>query len=129
MADDGVLPRWFRFQSQAPTVAIAMQALLAIAVVQIAKLQQLLSYLGFTLSVSAALTVATLFLLRYRGERVPVPCYPWPPLIFVTATLMVAGIAGYQKPIECVAGLATLAVGGLVYITGWGGRTTDQPPH
>lgn len=115
MADDGVLPHWFRFQSTAPTVAIALQAILAIAVVQLSTLKDLLSYLGFTLSVSAALTVATLFLLRYRGDNVPVPLYPWPPLIFVSATLMIAAIAGIQKPVECVAGVVTLSVGLVVY--------------
>ena len=115
MADDGVLPPWFRFQSTAPTVAIVLQAILAIAVVQLSTLKDLLSYLGFTLSVSAALTVATLFLLRYRGDKVPVPLYPWPPLIFVSATLMIATIAGIQKPVECIAGVVTLAVGLVVY--------------
>ncbi len=115
MAEDGVLPSWFRFQSQAPTVAIALQALLAIAVVQIARLKELLSYLGFTLSICAALSVSTLFLLRYRGEKIAVPCYPWPPLIFVAATLMVAMIAGYRTPVQCQAGLLTLTVGLVVY--------------
>ncbi|MGV3485189.1 MAG: APC family permease [Planctomycetaceae bacterium] len=119
MADDGALPSWFRFQVEAPTVAIAMQAVLAIAVVQVTGLQQLLSYLGFTLSVSAALTVAWLFLLRFRGERVAVPFYPFPPLLFVAATLMVAAIAGYQQPRECMAGLVTLAFGAAVYFAGF----------
>ncbi len=118
MADDGVLPSWFRFQNTAPTKAIAMQAFLAIAVVQVSKLKELLSYLGFTLSVSAALTVATLFLLRYRGEKISVPFYPWPPLIFVSATLMVATIAGFQKPNECIVGVITLMVGLVVYFLG-----------
>jgi amino acid transporter len=122
MADDGALPSWFRFQKQAPTTAIVMQACLAIAVVQVSGLQQLLSYLGFTLSVSAALTVATLFLLRHRGEDVRVPWYPLPPLVFVVATLMVAAIAGYQKPIECIAGLITLVFGLVIYALGIGRR-------
>jgi amino acid transporter len=115
MADDGVLPRWFQFQKDAPTVAIAAQALLAIVVVLMSDLQKLLSYLGFTLSMCAALSVATLFLLRWRGDKVHVPLYPWPPLIFVAGTLMVATIAGFRKPEECMAGVATLAVGLVVY--------------
>jgi len=115
MADDGALPSWFRFQTDAPSFAIAFQAVLAIAVVQVSTLQRLLSYLGFTLSVSAALTVATIFLLRYRGEKIRVPFYPWPPLIFVIGTVMIASIAGFRQPIECLAGLVTLAVGLVVY--------------
>ena len=116
MADDGVLPKWFRFQKHAPTTAIMIQALLAIAVVCVSDLRQLLSYLGFTLSICAALSVATLFLLRLRGDKVHVPFYPWPPLIFVIGTLMVASIAAVRKPEECIAGVATLAVGLVVYI-------------
>ncbi len=116
MADDGVLPVWFRFESETPSAAIALQAVLAIAAIQLASLQQLLSYLGFTLSVSAALTVASLFLLRYRGDQVKVPFYPWPPLVFVAATLMIAAIACYQRPVECIAGLLTLASGLGFYV-------------
>ena len=56
------------------------------------RLQELLSYLGFTLSVSAALTVASLFVLRRREgpAAVPVPGYPWVPGLFVAATLVFA---------------------------------------
>jgi APA family basic amino acid/polyamine antiporter len=113
-----VLPKWFRFQNDAPTFAIFIQAALAIAVVQISNLKQLLGYLGFTLSLCAALTVSTIFLLKRRGEDVRVPFYPWPPLIFVAATVMVAVIAGFRQPKECLAGLATLAVGIVVYKSG-----------
>jgi len=115
MADDGALPSWFRFQAHAPSFAIAFQAVLAIVVVQVSTLQRLLSYLGFTLSVSAALTVVTIFLLRYRGEKIRVPFYPWPPLIFVIGTVMIATIAGFKQPVECLAGLLTLLVGVVVY--------------
>jgi amino acid transporter len=115
MADDGVLPSWFRFQKDAPKSAIAVQAALAIVVVLISDLRQLLSYLGFTLSMCAALSVASLFLLRMRGDKVQVPFYPWPPLIFVGGTLLVSTIAAFKKPEECLAGIATLAVGIIVY--------------
>ena len=115
MADDGVLPQWFRFQRDTPSTAIALQALLAIAVVQVSTLQELLSYLGFTLSLSAALTVASIFLLRSKGKPIAVPFYPWPPLVFVVATVMVAGIAGFKQPVECVCGLVTLGVGLVIY--------------
>ncbi len=115
MADDGCLPAWFRFQTHAPVKAIAFQAVLAIAVVQVSKLQELLGYLGFTLSVSAAITVSSLFVLRYRGEAVNCPLYPLPPLVFVGATLMIAAIGAYLKPVEGLAGMVTLSVGLLVY--------------
>lgn len=115
MAADGVLPRLFRHVGEVPRTAIAAQALLAIVVIQIASLRQLLSYLGLTLSLSAALTVATLFVLRSRGEKLSVPFYPWPPLIFVAGTLLTASIAGYRNPAEFAVALATLAAGLVFY--------------
>lgn len=116
MAADGVLPRLFRPAGDLPRAAIAAQAVLAIIVIQVASLRQLLSYLGLTLSLSAALTVATLFVLRARGEKLNVPFYPWPPLIFVAGTLLVAAIAGWRNPVELLVALATLAIGGIFYL-------------
>lgn len=115
MAADGVLPRGLRFVGETPRAAIVGQALLAIVVIQIASLRQLLSYLGLTLSLSAALTVATLFVLRSRGEKLSVPFYPWPPLIFVAGTLLIAAIAGWRNPAEFAVALGTLATGVVIY--------------
>lgn len=116
MAADGVLPRLFRPAGDLPRAAIAAQVVLAIIVIHVASLRQLLSYLGLTLSLSAALTVATLFVLRARGEKLNVPFYPWPPLIFVAGTLLVAAIAGWRNPVELLVALATLAIGGIFYL-------------
>ncbi len=116
MADDGCLPSWFRFETQAPALAIAVQAAMAIVVVMVTKLQELLGYLGFTLSVSSAITVSSLFVLSYRGEKISCPLYPLPPLVFVMATLTIAAIGAYLKPIEGVAGITTLSVGLMVYL-------------
>jgi len=115
MADDGVLPRWFSFQKKAPTFAVAVQALTAILIVQISTLQRLLGYLGFTLSVTAAIAVSTIFVMRARGERIEVPFYPVPPLVFVAATLVIATVAGVQQPASAVTGLLTMATGLLLY--------------
>lgn len=115
MADDGVLPALFRFSGDLPRWGIIVQAGLAIVAVHLVTLRQLLSYLGLTLSLSAALTVATLFLLRRRGEAVQVPFYPWPPLLFVAGTLTIVGAAGLRQPVEFAVAVATLALGGLLY--------------
>lgn len=115
MADDGCLPSWFRFDTHAPAVAIAVQATLAIGVVFASQLRELLGYLGFTLSVSSAITVSSLFVLRFRGEKISCPLYPIPPLIFVVSTLVIALIGAYLRPVEGATGLATLVAGLLVY--------------
>ncbi len=122
MADDGVLPSFFRFQGDLPRWGIVVQAVLAIVLVQLASLRQMLSYLGLTLSLSAALTVATLFLLRRRGDLVAVPWYPLPPLVFVGGTLVIAAIAAIRQPTEFAVALATIASGWLAYRIAGKGR-------
>ncbi len=118
MAEDGLFPQWFRMGDQGPRAAIGLQAMLILLVLSISNLQGLLSYLGFTLSVSAALTVATIFPLRWRegAAAMPMPAYPLPPLVFVGGTLLAAAMAAMNRPWECAVGAATLLCGGLYWL-------------
>ena len=130
MADDGVFPAMFRFGGGgAPTAAILAQALLAIALIALADLRGLLSYLGFTLSVSAALTVGSLFLIARREGRgaVSVWGYPLTPAFYVAATLILAAIAGRRQPIELLTALITIASGSVVYYAFGLHRVTNGP--
>ena len=99
-------------------MAILLQALLAIGVVWIADLQEMLSYLGLTLSLSAALAVASLFVIHAREGRasISLPGYPLVPAAFVLATLTLAAIAATRRPAECLATLATIASGAVLYV-------------
>jgi amino acid transporter len=117
MADDGLMPRILAFSGEVPAVAIAVQAVLAVAVVWISGLRELLSYLGFTLGLSTAVTVASLFVAaRQRGPGVGrLPGYPWAPLIFVAMTLLFASLAAIRNPWEMVAALVTIITAVLVY--------------
>ena len=118
MAADGVLPELFRMHDGAPGRAVALQVVLAVVVVVLSRLQDLLSYLGFTLSISAALTVSSLFWLRHREGpgAVPVPGYPWVPGVFVITTLSFAFIAALRRPVEPIAGLLTIMIGIIVWV-------------
>ena len=68
MAHDGVLPRVLRMHGDVPHAAVALQVGLACVVILLAELQELLSYLGFILSISAAATVASLFVLHRTAQ-------------------------------------------------------------
>ena len=118
MADDGVLPRAFATRDGRVARAVTLQVVLAALIIVVSDLRELLSYLGFTLSVSAALTVSSLFVLRRRegAAAVPVPGYPWVPGLFVGATLMFAAIAAMYRPLEPVVGVATLATGVVAWL-------------
>ncbi|MCB1746191.1 MAG: amino acid permease [Gammaproteobacteria bacterium] len=117
MAEDGVLPRWLSGGDGAPGAAIAMQVGLAVVVIRVTGIEALLSYLGFTLALSAALTVASLFVLRTREGAVAVPAagYPWVPALYVGATLVFAALAAWRRPLEPLVGLATIALGLLAW--------------
>ncbi|MCZ6895057.1 MAG: amino acid permease [Gammaproteobacteria bacterium] len=118
MADDGVLPRMFATRDGRVARAVTLQVVLAALIIVVSDLRELLSYLGFTLSVSAALTVSSLFVLRRRegAVAVPVPGYPWVPGLYVGATLMFAAIAALHRPLEPVVGVATLATGVVAWL-------------
>ena len=117
MAEDGLFPRPFAAWRDVPRSAVALQALLAIGVVWISQLRQLLGYVGFTLSLSAAATVASLMILRNRegAERVPVPGYPWVPALFIVTTTTAAMFMALREPRQALIGLATIATGLPVY--------------
>jgi amino acid transporter len=117
MAADGVFPHLFRFEHGAPRAAVALQAGLAIIVILAADLKTLLSYLGFTLSLSAALSVASLFFLarRQRADFNPPWGYPVVPAVYILATLALAVLAGTRTPAQFTAATVTIASGSLVY--------------
>ena len=117
MADDGLMPRALRLKGETPMLSVLMQSALAIVVVWIAGLRELLSYLGFTLALCTAATVATLFVVARRQPRIAaaLPGYPWAPLVFVSFTLVFAALAATQSPWEMAAALATLVSGLLLY--------------
>ena len=113
MAEDGFLPAWLKFENRPPANAILLQAVLAIVVVSITTLRGLLDYLGFTLSVSAALTAS--LLLLPRGVSAKIPLYPLPVIVFVTGTLMTAGLAAYRDPVQAIVGVGTILLGAILY--------------
>ena len=118
MADDGVFPSFFRFGGKgAPTAAIWGQAALAIVVIALSDLRGLLSYLGFTLSMSAALSVASLFVIARREGRgaIAVWGYPLTPIFYVLVTLVLAAIAGWREPVQLLAAVVTIVSGSVVY--------------
>jgi APA family basic amino acid/polyamine antiporter len=70
-----------------PVIAIMLQATLAAAMFLTASFETLLSYIGLTLSLVAAMTVAGVIVLRLREPALPRPYrtwgYPVSPLIFL----------------------------------------------
>ncbi len=117
MAEDGVFPTFFRRGEDVPTAAIALQVALAVLLVWMSRLAELLGYMGFTLGLSAAATVAALLAARRRegAARVPIPGYPWVPLVFIVFTVGAASFMALRRPLEAGVGLVTMATGVPAY--------------
>ncbi|MEZ5964073.1 MAG: amino acid permease [Planctomycetota bacterium] len=112
MAEDRALPGFFATTagSGAPRRAIALQAVLALLFLWIARLQQLMTYIGWTLSISAAAAVIGLIRVRRREGAAQVPCAGWPyvPVAFVAGVLYFAALSIARDRSAALGGLATL---------------------
>ena len=132
MADDGVFFRALgRTNARgAPTFAVLLQGALAALGVATAAFEPLLVYAGFTLSLSAAVTVAGAFVLRRREPDAPRPhralAWPWSGLAFLALSAFMTVFAIRERPLESLAGLATLAAGGLAWAL-WRRRSGATP--
>lgn len=114
MADDGLLPGRLRFQGDSPRVATFVQVLLSVLLVLLSDLQGLLSYLGLTLSISAACSVFCLFLPRGQKQPLLHPIHIVP-AFYIIATLMAAAMMVRANPWQLVGSLLTFAVGAIAY--------------
>lgn len=115
MASDGVFPRVLAPRAAVPTAAVFLQAALALICLWIASLRDLLGYIGYTLGLSTAATVACLFVLRRRDPGMRVPGHPWVPAVFVAATLAVSAFVAWQQSRESLWGIGTILLGVGVY--------------
>jgi basic amino acid/polyamine antiporter, APA family len=122
MAEDGVFYRGLarRNARGAPSRAVALQVFVAAAFAGLAAFEKILVYVGFTLTLAAAATVAAAFVLR-RGEpqaRRPHRAFGWPisgALFLALATAMTA-LSFSERPRESAGGLLTLVVGAVAYL-------------
>jgi len=99
-----------------PRAAIGLQVLLALLLLWSSTYEMLLTYIGFTLSLSTAATVLGLVRLRIReGAAVRVVGWPWLPGLFIAAVLAIAGSTIARQPRASGLGLLTLAAGWLAW--------------
>jgi basic amino acid/polyamine antiporter, APA family len=109
-----------RTRGGAPVVAVTSQAALALVMVVTASFGTLLAYMGFTLSVSAGLTVLGVLVLRVREPQLDRPYrawgYPVTPLLFVALSAWMVGHSFSQRPSSSLAGLATVSGALLLYV-------------
>ncbi|HEY8038333.1 MAG TPA: amino acid permease [Polyangiaceae bacterium] len=106
-------------RTRSPVVALAAQAVVAIAELVSGSFNQLLTFATFAIVVFSTLTVAAVPLLRRRLPRearaFPVPGYPWVPLLFVAVNVWVLWSVLASGAREALVGLAIVATGVPAY--------------
>lgn len=122
MARDGVFFELFgRVNSlhRTPAHSILLQGGLAALLILTASFDALLLYIGFTLSLSATLTVIGMIRLRFSSPRLNRPYrtfgYPLTPLLFIAGNLWIICFSIASRPITALLGLGTIGAGGVVY--------------
>lgn len=129
MADDGVFPRAFAGPVGLRR-SVLLHTALAVALVHQSTILGLLGYLGVTLSLFSAFTVATLWLPQrpaHRGAGAPPPPAVGLPArvasaVYVTATLGCIALLSRHDPGQLAGTAVTFAAGGLAWLLMRGGR-------
>jgi len=119
MAIDNIFPKAFAKLNthRVPSLAVVLQAAIAIVFVLTSTFGSLLIYIGFTLNIFAMLAVFTLFLVRRNNRTITKICwgYPVTPVVFILFTLWMTVWSITSQPISTLTGLGTLAAGYIVY--------------
>ncbi len=102
-----------------PAHAIFLQAAIAIGMVVTLAFDKLLIYIGFTLSMAAALTVAGMMALRSRGRHSDAPYktigYPITPVLFILSNLWIIVFSIQSNKMAALCGAATIVAGLILY--------------
>jgi APA family basic amino acid/polyamine antiporter len=84
-----------------------------------AAFDQLLIYMGFTLSLSAMLTVIGLMRIRSRGAEAKdtyrCPGYPFTPILFVAGNIWIILYTITSRPVAVLFGILTILAGIALY--------------
>lgn len=116
MADDGYLPECLKNDGGSPRPAVIFQLAVALGLLWTATFTGLLTYIGFTLSLSTAATVGGLIVVRIRqGKRISIPGWPWVPAVFLVATVAIAGFTVFAQVRESLVGFVTIALGWVIW--------------
>ena len=106
-------------QEGVPLNAIAVQLLIVNLLLVTRSFEGVVQYIQFSLLLCSLLTVAGTIVLRVTRPELPRPyrvwAYPLPPILFCAITLWMMFYLLRIHPVESVAGLATTALGVLLY--------------
>lgn len=96
----------------APSTSIVFQSVLAIAITVTGTFDQILTYMGFALSIFPLLTVAGVIKLRITGGNTfKIPGYPVPQMIYLGTGIVILFLAYLERPFESSMSILTVLTG------------------
>ncbi|MGD1874567.1 MAG: APC family permease [Mastigocoleus sp.] len=102
-----------------PLYAMLLQLFIVTILLLTSSFEAVISYLGFTLTLSSFITVLGVFIYRVRYPDVVRPYqtwgYPFTPIIFLSISLWMMIFILMDKPVESLAGMGTFILGLIVY--------------
>jgi len=115
MSRDGY---FFKFASKihpkfgVPGKSILLQGAIASLLVLAGTFEQILTYMGFSLSIFPILVVIGVFKLRRRGQsRFKMPGFPLVPIVYILSGISIMILAFFERPAVSSIALLTTATG------------------
>ena len=109
----------WRREGGGPVVAMVLQSAISVVMVLTATFDELLTYIGVTLSLGAALTVAGVTVLRIREPNLPRPYRAWghplTSIFFVALMTWMVVATLVEKPLVALVSLVTVTAGLALY--------------
>ena len=103
-----------------PSLAIALQSVIACVFILTSSFQWIVVFAGFTLGLNSFITVISLFILRWRMPEIvrpfKVPLFPVPALIYLGLTGWTLFFVFKEKPDAGLVGLGVIAAGAVFYV-------------
>nr|HEX4317695.1 amino acid permease [Kofleriaceae bacterium] len=101
-----------------PVHAIVTQCVLAIAFVLVGEVGELIEFVGFTLTLFAALTVGSVFVFRARDQRAAYRTFGYPvtPILFILLSVWIVYLRTKSSPLQSALVAGLLAAGAVVYL-------------
>jgi len=112
-----------------PANALILQCVVTSIIIVSGRIDQIMQYAGFTLSLFASLAVSCVIVLRIKHPDMPRPFrtwgYPLTPILFLSVSGWMMFWAFQGRPVESTLGLATAAIGGVLFFA-TGARRTEE---
>lgn len=107
-------------KNNVPYVAVIMQSIITVILILTGKFEQVLTFVGFSLSIFTFLTVCSVFILRKKHPELAIYKswgYPITPLIFLALNAFILYNVFTERTTESLYGLLNVIIGAIIYLT------------